>query len=177
MKDYLSYSALPFDDNGIELWRRRRLRRSKIVPVAIGAVLFICLVLCFPLVLYAQDGSGNQLTNNSNTDQTQDVIINQNCSQGAVCNANVGAPEPPIELQSNTLPRPAEPVAESPGNCPEGRAWDDDFGRCTAIQAYQNQKAERFGYAIALLGLMLVIGAVVLRWLGGSGSDKYSGYY
>ena len=135
--------------------------------------LLAALMLLAGLASIAAAQDDNAQRNEANSDSSQDVVINQNCSAGAVCNANVGAPEPATQVQANSA---AEAEPEYPGNCPEGRAWDYHFNRCTAIQADRERKAERLGYAIALLGLMLVGGAVFLRWLGG-GSDKYSGGY
>lgn len=140
----------------------------------VSVFLALALAAVVTAVVVAQDGPTQQ-QQEVNSSQGQDVIINLSCEQGAVCNqhATVGGQAPPEPAQVYVAP---PPVAQSPGNCPEGRAWDDDFGRCTAIQLHQNQKAERLGYTIAIGGLVLMISIVVLRWLDG-GSDKYSGGY
>ncbi len=94
-------------------------------------VLVAVLVAVSTAVAQAQDGPTQQ-QNESSSAQQQDVIINQSCEQGAVCNqqATVGGQEPAAPLQANV----AAAAVPTPYPCLYFEAWDPVTESCFVKQ-------------------------------------------
>lgn len=93
-------------------------------------VLVAVLVAVSTAVVGAQDGPTQQ-QNESSSAQQQDVIINQSCEQGAVCNqeATVGGQEPAAPLQANGVA-----AVPTPYPCLYFEAWDPVLETCIVRQ-------------------------------------------
>lgn len=141
----------------VAAWRARR----KTAHVA-ALVLVLLLAMLTGTAVHAQDGPTQQ-QQDVNTSQGQDVIINQSCEQGAVCNqqATVGGQEPAAPLQANSsAPAVAtvEPVAADP--CGPRLKLDTFSGEC-----YDPTLEPSWGDVWAVFASAVVIGVgIILMW-------------
>lgn len=120
--------------------------------------LLAALMLLASMASIAAAQDDNAQRNEASSDSSQDVVINQNCRDGAICNANVGAPEPATQVQANSAQ--AEPEPPTSGGCAPGLELDTFAGQCYN-PALEPSWGEVFG--IAASAIVIIVG-IVLMW-------------